>query len=134
MPDRVKPDARAKAGGKATRRPAMPGADELFRSTAKAAPEPAESVAEVAEPAAAEPTKPAASGRVKHDEKITVYVTAEELLALEQTRLAVRSAVGRNVDRGRIVRAALAAALEDFAAHGAESDLVRRIDGAAESR
>ncbi|WP_229053806.1 hypothetical protein [Aeromicrobium sp. Leaf350] len=112
------------------RRPAMPGADELFRSTAKSAPDPAPAP----QPEAAEPAKPAASGRVKHDEKITVYVTAEELLALEQTRLAVRSAVGRNVDRGRIVRAALAAALEDFEANGTDSDLVRRIDGAADQR
>ena len=113
------------SGGPA-RRPAMPGADELFRSTSKpAAPEPA---------APPEPAKPAASGRVKHDEKITVYVTAEELLALEQARLAVRAVVGRNVDRGRIVRAALAASLEDLEARGGESDLVRRIEGSSENR
>ena len=36
------------------------------------------------------PTK-AASGRVKHDEKITVYVTADELLDLEHTRLTLAS-------------------------------------------
>ena len=29
------------------------------------------------------------SGRVRHEEKITVYVSAEELLALEQARLNV---------------------------------------------
>ncbi|MFT4298107.1 MAG: hypothetical protein QM597_00495 [Aeromicrobium sp.] len=105
----------------------MPGADELFRPTAKpASPAPAD------EPPlpVREPVKKA-SGRVKHEEKITVYVTAEELLALEQTRLAVRSVLGRNVDRGRIVRAALAAALEDFETHGEASDLVRRIDEAS---
>ncbi len=104
--------------GGAARRPAMPGADELFRpTTKKAEPEPSPKA-----------EAPATSGRVKHDEKITVYVTGEELLALEQTRLAVRAAVGRNVDRGRLVRAALAAALEDFEAHGSASDLVRRLE------
>ncbi len=118
---------RGVSGGGAARRPAMPGADELFRATSKpAAPEP------VAPPV--EPAKPAASGRVKHDEKITVYVTADELLALEQARLAVRAVVGRNVDRGRIVRAALAASLEDLEARGGESDLVRRIEGSSENR
>ncbi|MFT4189006.1 MAG: hypothetical protein QM621_10550 [Aeromicrobium sp.] len=102
------------------RRPAMPGADELFRPTAKTT---------AADPVVPVPaSRKAASGRVKHDEKITVYVTADELLALEQTRLAVRAAVGRNVDRGRIVRAALAAALDDFEARGEASDLVRRIE------
>ncbi|MDF1706375.1 MAG: hypothetical protein P1U38_16540 [Aeromicrobium sp.] len=111
----------------------MPGADELFRSTAApAAPEP--EVAPAPAAPADPPAKPAASGRVKHDEKITVYVTAEELLALEQARLAVRAVVGRNVDRGRIVRAALAASLEDLEARGGESDLVRRIEGSSEPR
>ena len=107
------------------RRPAMPGADELFRVTAKQA--------ESAQDAAPEPptAPPVGSGRVKHDEKITVYVTADELLALEQARLTVRSALGRNVDRGRLVRAALAAALDDLDRHGADSDLVQRVRAAS---
>jgi len=115
----------SKATG-AARRPAMPGADELFRSTARPAPEPAVDDTPPEAPAAPA-ARPAASGRVKHDEKITVYVTAEELLALEQARLAVRASVGRNVDRGRLVRAALASALEDFETRGDDSELVRRL-------
>ncbi|EFQ83949.1 hypothetical protein HMPREF0063_10665 [Aeromicrobium marinum DSM 15272] len=98
----------------------MPGADELFRATTpKQAGPPADD--------APADDAPAPSGRVRHDEKITVYVTADELLALEQARLTVRSVLGRNVDRGRLVRAALAAALEDLEHGGADSDLVRRL-------
>lgn len=67
------------------------------------------------------------SGRVKHDEKITVYVSREELLAVETARLALRAEHHLAVDRGRIVRAALAAAVSDLEQHGAESDLVRRL-------
>ena len=54
----------------------LPAADDLFRRTA---------VPEAAEPAAAEDgakADRAPSGRVKHDEKMTVYVTADELLDL----------------------------------------------------
>ena len=104
------------AGG--SRRPAMPGADELFRATApsRQAPE-----------TAPEPEAPAASGRVKHDEKMTVYVTAAELLAVEQARLGLRAELGRSVDRGRFVRAALAVALEDLDARGTQSDVARRL-------
>lgn len=116
----------APSSGGPGKRPAMPGADELFRATAK------ESREEVVEaPAPAESAAPVTgSGRVKHDEKITVYVTADELLALEQARLTVRAAVGRNVDRGRLVRAALAAALDDLERHGPDSDLVQRVRAA----
>lgn len=68
-----------------------------------------------------------ASGRVRHDEKITVYVSREELLALETGRLALRGEHDLAVDRGRIVRESIALAMEDLAARGAESDLVRRL-------
>ena len=51
------------------------------------------------------------SGRVRHDEKITVYVTADELLDLEHTRLTLRRDHGLAVDRGRIVREAIHLAL-----------------------
>ena len=67
------------------------------------------------------------SGRVKHDEKITVYVSREELLAVETARLALRAEHNLAVDRGRIVRAALAAAVSDLEQQGGESDLVRRL-------
>ena len=67
------------------------------------------------------------SGRVRHEEKITVYVSAQELLALEQARLTLRARHGVAVDRGRIVREALAAILADLEASGADSELVRRL-------
>lgn len=70
---------------------------------------------------------PGASGRVRHDEKITVYINSEELLALERVRLELRAHHGLAVDRGRIVRAAISDALADFAANGADSVLVRRL-------
>ena len=57
------------------------------------------------------------SGRVRHDEKITVYVSQDELLALEQARLTLRAKHGMAVDRGRIVREAIAAALADLEAY-----------------
>lgn len=69
------------------------------------------------------------SGRVKHDEKMTVYVTSDELLELEHARLTLRRDLGMAVDRGRIVREAIALALEDIEAHGEESALVRRLLG-----
>mgnify|MGYP003464918416 CR=1 FL=1 len=95
------------------RRVNLPGADELFRATAPAAD--------------VEDDKATASGRVKHDEKMTVYVTAAELLAVEQARLQLRSELGRTVDRGRFVRAALAVALADLDARGTSSDVARRL-------
>src|SRR6202000_1130258 len=48
-----------------------------------------------------------ASGRERHDEKITVYCSPEELLDLETARLRLRGEHGLAVDRGRIVREAL---------------------------
>ena len=72
------------------------------------------------------------SGRVKHDTKITVYVTEEELLGLEQTRLLLRAEHGLAADRGRIVREAIDVVLADFVERGAESVLVQRLDLSAE--
>ncbi len=68
-----------------------------------------------------------ASGRVRHDEKMTVYVTSEELLEIEHARLELRRLHGVAVDRGRLVRAAVAMSLADLDAHGADSGLVRRL-------
>jgi hypothetical protein len=67
------------------------------------------------------------SGRVRHEEKITVYVSAEELLALEQARLTLRARHGMAVDRGRMVREAIAVLLADLEANAGESELVRRL-------
>jgi hypothetical protein len=70
------------------------------------------------------------TGRERHQEKITVYVSPEELLDLEQARLTLRAEHRLAVDRGRLVREAVAAVLEDFDALGETSTLVRRLQRA----
>ena len=102
------------------RRVSVPAPDELFRPTVVPDPDP-DPGAEAPAPARA------ASGRVRHEEKMTVYVTSEELLDLEDARLALRRTHRIAVDRGRLVRAAVALALADLDEHGAESALVRRL-------
>jgi hypothetical protein len=67
------------------------------------------------------------SGRERHDEKITVYVAPEELFALEQARLVLRAEHGVAIDRGRLVREAVAEMLIDLEAHGDDSVVVRRL-------
>ena len=113
------------------RRVSLPAADDLFRPTSpeggQAEPQRAvRAVSDAPEPEPdAGPRKP--SGRVRHDEKMTVYVTSDELLDIEHTRLVLRRTHGLAVDRGRVVREALALVLADFEAHGADSALVRRL-------
>ena len=125
------------------RRVSMPAADDLFRPTAEPAPasaqpqapagEPVDAQPVAAEPAAASATQPARpSGRVRHDEKMTVYVTSAELLAIEQARLRLRSEHGLAIDRGRLVREALGLVLADLEARGEDSDLVTRLTVAGE--
>jgi hypothetical protein len=75
----------------------------------------------------AEPAARRGTGRIRHEEKITVYVSAEELVALEQARLNLRAQYGMAVDRGRIVREAIAAMLADLEAGADDSELVRRL-------
>ncbi len=70
-----------------------------------------------------------ASGREKHTQKITVYLSAEELLDLERARLALLR-YGAAADRGRIVREAIAVLLADLDARGQDSLLARRIANA----
>jgi hypothetical protein len=77
--------------------------------------------------AAAEAIARRGSGRVRHEEKITVYVSADELVALEQARLTLRARHGMAVDRGRIVREAIAAMLADLETNVDDSELVRRL-------
>jgi hypothetical protein len=77
--------------------------------------------------AATEPTARRGSGRVRHEDKITVYVSADELIALEQARLMLRARHGMAVDRGRIVREAIAAMLADLETNADDSELVRRL-------
>jgi hypothetical protein len=106
-----------------SRRAPLPGAAELFRST-----DPAGS------PSYPAPSRRPAdqngrtgSGREKHTSKITVYISEEELVALEHARLVMRAQHGLVADRGRIVREAVAVLLADLDEHGADSLLVRRL-------
>ena len=100
-------------------------AHELFRRTAPATAPPDEHPRGRLRPVGER--RP--SGRERHDEKITVYVSGEELLDLEHGRLALRGEHGLVVDRGRIVREALAVVLADLEAQGEQSILVRRLRG-----
>jgi hypothetical protein len=70
------------------------------------------------------------SGRERHEEKITVYCSPDELVDLETARLHLRAEHGLAVDRGRIVREAVAVVLADLEAKGDASILVRRLRGA----
>jgi hypothetical protein len=121
------------------RRVILPGADELFRSTGSVH-RPAEADDETPPPAtlsavATESPAPTArlsgprhpSGRQRHDEKITVYVSPAELVDLEHARLVLRANHSLAIDRGRIVREALAVVLADLEAKGEQSILVRRL-------
>ncbi|MDS0135565.1 MULTISPECIES: cobyrinic acid a,c-diamide synthase [unclassified Amycolatopsis] len=124
-----------------SRRASLPGASELFRITsspaldlppAQAPPEPVEKpqpkpsgngrADQLARSAA-----PHGSGRTKHDAKITVYVSGDELVAMEQARLTLRAKHDLVVDRGRLVREAVAVLLADFDQNGDESVLVQRL-------
>jgi hypothetical protein len=127
------------------RRVSLPGADELFRSTGGPVPiarDSATATDDVASPASASTegkTKPTGratarlsgprspSRRERHEEKITVYVSPEELIDLEHARLVLRADHGLGIDRGRIVREALAVVLADLEAKGDQSILVRRL-------
>ena len=108
------------------RRVSVPGADELFRRTG--VPQQPDGPGETAGgDDAPQPGRPSGgSGRVRHDEKMTVYLTADELLALEHARLSLRRS-GLGIDRGRLVREAVAIVLADLEEHGDDSVLVRRL-------
>jgi hypothetical protein len=88
-------------------------------------------VAELLRPAAPDPVtsdERQATGREKHDQKITVYLSAAELLDLEHARLALRR-FGFVIDRGRLVREAIAILLADLDARGKDSVVARRVRG-----
>ena len=138
-----------------TRRASLPGADELFRNTAPSL----SAVREVAvEPTVVSPSsQPAApvspstsrskkgvrsiprrrvtqtdkspTGRERHDEKITVYLSPDELFDLDQARLMLRGDLGLAVDRGRIVRESIAVIIADLESKGEQSILARRLRG-----
>jgi hypothetical protein len=122
------------------RRVSLPSADDLFRATEEQEQQDAAgrggpgkvttrgAVHVVPDPHADQPeTARKPSGRVKHDEKMTVYVTAQELLDLEHARLSLRAEHGLAVDRGRMVREALHLVLADLEQNGGASALVRRL-------
>jgi hypothetical protein len=118
-----------------SRRVSLPAADDLFRPTSTAAEaNAAEAAGQVrsAESATEQPGSDDAgarkpSGRVRHDEKMTVYVTSDELMDLEHARLALRRSHALAVDRGRMVREAVAIALADLEENGEDSVIVRRL-------
>ena len=134
-----------------TRRANLPGADELFRSTApalSAVPAQSETPAPLVPPAIATPKAPSSkkgvrtiarrrvttvdrspSGRERHDEKITVYLSPDELFELDQARLQLRGDLGLAVDRGRIVRESISVIIADLEAKGDQSILARRLRG-----
>ncbi|MDO7866757.1 hypothetical protein [Nocardioides jiangxiensis] len=112
-----------------SRRVSMPAADDLFRPTAASL----QAVPNVGSAAPAPAPEPApqgrktSSGRVRHDEKMTVYITSDELMDIEHARLVLRREHGIAADRGRVVREAVALVLAEFEAHGEDSALVRRL-------
>jgi hypothetical protein len=95
----------------------MPGVAELLRP---AVPQPATS------------DERQATGRERHDQKITVYLSATELLDLEHARLRLRR-FGFVLDRGRLVREAIAILLADLDARGKDSLVARRIRSTQEA-
>ncbi len=99
------------AGRGRSRRVSIPGVAELLRSAA---------------PAPATSDERQATGREKHDQKITVYLSAAELLDLEHARLRLRR-FGFVIDRGRLVREAIAILLADLDARGKDSLVARRV-------
>jgi hypothetical protein len=124
-----------------SRRAALPGASELFRATSSSAAlaespagaEPAAAGTPQVEPATSPPAKRPRAGlrepsvRERHDEKITVYLSADELVQLDEAKAALYRDHGLKVDRGRIVREAVAVVVGDLAAKGEASILARRI-------
>ena len=112
-------------------RASLPGADELFRVTSIDGTK--GSRARGAKRSASDDTSDAASrermpsGRQRHEEKITFYCTAEELMDLENARLVLRRQHQIAVDRGRLVREALAQVLSELERDGADAALVKRL-------
>ena len=132
-----------------TRRASLPGADELFRTNSPALSAVRQSAPESVVDSATSSIAPSRSsskkgvrsiprrrvttvekspsGRERHDEKITVYLSAGELFELDQARLMLRGDLGLAVDRGRIVRESIAVIVADLEAKGDQSILARRL-------
>jgi hypothetical protein len=103
------------AGGRGrSRRVSVPGVAELLRPATPLLPDDSD--------------ERQATGRERHDQKITVYLSATELLELEHARLRLRR-LGFVLDRGRLVREAIAILLADLDARGKDSLVARRFEG-----
>jgi hypothetical protein len=105
--------AAGRARGSRPRRVSLPGVAELLRPVG---------------PGPASDSGRQASGREAHSQKITVYLSADELLDLERVRLTLR-AHGIGVDRGRLVREAIALLMMDLEAGIDASVIARRLGG-----
>ena len=106
--------AAGRARGSRPRRVSLPGVAELLRPVG---------------PGPASDSGRQASGREAHPQKITVYLSADELLDLERVRLTLR-AHGIGVDRGRLVREAIAVLMMDLEAGLDASMVARRLRAA----
>jgi len=101
------------------RRVSLPGVHELLRPATR-------------DREATAPDGRQASGREAHPQKITIYLSAGELLDLDRARITLR-ARGLSVDRGRMVREAIAVLLADLDAGVESSMLARRLRQSAAS-
>ena len=135
-----------------SRRASLPGASELFRTTSSSAalaeasdppPRESERTSPQAQSPAGDSTSPssqgrgrgrngthagvAPSGRQRHDEKITVYLSSDELVDLDDAKALLYRDLAIKVDRGRIVREAVAVVVADLQAKGDASILARRL-------
>jgi hypothetical protein len=108
--------AAGRARGSRPRRVSLPGVAELLRPVG---------------PGPASDPGRQASGREAHPQKITVYLSADEFLDLERARLTLRIH-GIGVDRGRLVREAIAVLIADLEAGIDVSVIARRLRAAAQ--
>jgi hypothetical protein len=102
--------------GPRPRRVSLPGVAELIRPVG---------------PGPASDSGRQASGREAHSQKITVYLSADEFLDLERARLSLRIR-GIRVDRGRLVREAIAVLMADLEAGIDASLIAQRLRAASE--
>jgi len=107
--------AAGRARGIRPRRVSLPGVHELLRPPG---------------PGPASDSGRQATGREAHSQKITVYLSVDELIDLERARLTLRSR-GISVDRGRLVREAIAVLLADLESGVEASVIARRLRGVA---
>jgi hypothetical protein len=103
--------------GPRPRRVSLPGVAELLRPVG---------------PGPATDSGRQASGREAHPQKITVYLSAGEFLDLERARLSLHIR-GIRVDRGRLVREAIAVLMADLEAGIDASVIARRLRAVGQS-